>query len=599
MDERLTDLSPPEVIDRAMTQLMGTPWKVESSTSSSVLFCLQGTKWGCSEVVLALILFALGIVPGIIYLVARSSSDPGADARLKVTVLERRNFNIVRTEVVGRFGERAAYELLNSLPLPNDLLEQGIRAVMQGCKKEARQILEQLTSVDKRNEQAWLWLSGAVDTDQERRRCLEKVLKINPCNERAEMGLAQLGFAPRATGQEARQRTPGKRGVLIALAILAAVLLASAGFVAMWWVSRMGLLQAGGPAPTSSQEALVNETETAKPDPTAIPTWTPSPTPDVRSEIREYQSAFCPLMEEALSMQGESAYLWAQADPDRLASSPTYHLSFVSKHDDLLTRFQECEDRLRHLAPPLSLAEFHRLFVAHCDHYGQWLAHSHAVLEGDATPDYDSEELRTSEDYFGRSLQEFSKATNELGLGLIDPCPDVDLEEVFGRWPTTTPETSAALPQPAEATDAPPSATVVPAAPASSMVVDDWEVSIERVLTADTVSSGVSDNFVKAAGRFALLFLRVANRGLRPRTFVAFGTLEVEDSVGMRYEEDFLAAGYAQGQYNTDIAADLNPDETAHVVAVFDVPADGESYALVPGILAHQYGEEVLRFDVP
>lgn len=45
---------------------------------------------------------------------------------------------------------------------------------------------------DERNETAWLWLSGAVDNDEERAICLENVLTINPANERARRGLEEL-----------------------------------------------------------------------------------------------------------------------------------------------------------------------------------------------------------------------------------------------------------------------------------------------------------------------------------------------------------------------------------------------------------------------
>ena len=41
-----------------------------------------------------------------------------------------------------------------------------------------------------------MWLSGAVETDEERRICLENVLTINPDNVLARKGLLKLGPAP-------------------------------------------------------------------------------------------------------------------------------------------------------------------------------------------------------------------------------------------------------------------------------------------------------------------------------------------------------------------------------------------------------------------
>ena len=39
---------------------------------------------------------------------------------------------------------------------------------------------------------AWLWMTQAVNSDDDRIRCLQNVLKINPDNEMAKRGLATL-----------------------------------------------------------------------------------------------------------------------------------------------------------------------------------------------------------------------------------------------------------------------------------------------------------------------------------------------------------------------------------------------------------------------
>ena len=74
----------------------------------------------------------------------------------------------------------------------DDLLKQGIAALNAGRQMEARNLLTQVVQQDDRNEMAWLWLSGAVDTDEERRTCLENVLAINPNNGVAKRGLESL-----------------------------------------------------------------------------------------------------------------------------------------------------------------------------------------------------------------------------------------------------------------------------------------------------------------------------------------------------------------------------------------------------------------------
>jgi hypothetical protein len=74
----------------------------------------------------------------------------------------------------------------------DDLLKQGIIALRAGRKAEARNLLMQVVEQEERNEMGWLWLSGAVDTDEERRVCLQKVLAINPRSEIARLGLQRL-----------------------------------------------------------------------------------------------------------------------------------------------------------------------------------------------------------------------------------------------------------------------------------------------------------------------------------------------------------------------------------------------------------------------
>ena len=72
-------------------------------------------------------------------------------------------------------------------------LQAGINALKAGEREGARKLLMQVINVDERNEQAWLWLSGAVSSKAERRTCLENVLSINPENQLARKGLLKLG----------------------------------------------------------------------------------------------------------------------------------------------------------------------------------------------------------------------------------------------------------------------------------------------------------------------------------------------------------------------------------------------------------------------
>lgn len=75
-------------------------------------------------------------------------------------------------------------------------LDQAITAAKAGRTAEARHLLETVLDADQHNEQAWLWMSGVVDSDEERIICLENVLTINPQNAPARKGLAALGITP-------------------------------------------------------------------------------------------------------------------------------------------------------------------------------------------------------------------------------------------------------------------------------------------------------------------------------------------------------------------------------------------------------------------
>jgi hypothetical protein len=71
-------------------------------------------------------------------------------------------------------------------------LQEGIAALKAGDKVTARRLLGRAIQQAPKNVEAWLWLSGAVDTDEQRLTCLNKVLAIDPGNELALKGLASL-----------------------------------------------------------------------------------------------------------------------------------------------------------------------------------------------------------------------------------------------------------------------------------------------------------------------------------------------------------------------------------------------------------------------
>jgi tetratricopeptide (TPR) repeat protein len=74
-----------------------------------------------------------------------------------------------------------------------DLTEQGIAALKEGRREEARQLLMDAIMHNPRDAAAWLWLAGMLDDDNEQRAdCLRCVLEIEPDNTTARIDLEQI-----------------------------------------------------------------------------------------------------------------------------------------------------------------------------------------------------------------------------------------------------------------------------------------------------------------------------------------------------------------------------------------------------------------------
>jgi hypothetical protein len=73
-------------------------------------------------------------------------------------------------------------------PQGNTLLQQGIAAARAKRKGEAYQLLRQVVTSDPRNSAAWLWLGAVAPTPQEQLQAFERVLALDPTNEKAQIG---------------------------------------------------------------------------------------------------------------------------------------------------------------------------------------------------------------------------------------------------------------------------------------------------------------------------------------------------------------------------------------------------------------------------
>jgi hypothetical protein len=83
--------------------------------------------------------------------------------------------------------------------------KRAVMAYKAGRKDEARTLLMEIVAEHEHHEQAWLLLSGLVDTLEEQQICLENVVALNPGNESARKGLETV--RQKITARD--QRAPG------------------------------------------------------------------------------------------------------------------------------------------------------------------------------------------------------------------------------------------------------------------------------------------------------------------------------------------------------------------------------------------------------
>lgn len=74
----------------------------------------------------------------------------------------------------------------------NDPLQQAIAAIKSGNTTTGKRLLIGVLQNEPFNETAWLWMSSAYTSLEQRRVCLRRVLEINPDNASARRGLADL-----------------------------------------------------------------------------------------------------------------------------------------------------------------------------------------------------------------------------------------------------------------------------------------------------------------------------------------------------------------------------------------------------------------------
>jgi predicted secreted Zn-dependent protease len=154
---------------------------------------------------------------------------------------------------------------MNDLPL-QDILE----LARQGHREQAREALKALLREDPINADAWLVLAQVADSKQDAVLCLERVVRLQPENQRALNTLARLKDSPPASAAAPEPIRPASNLPIIALCGMAIILLLIFGGLVMnspdslsQWIRQQ----------TNSDAALMLDGTAEAPDATSVPDY--------------------------------------------------------------------------------------------------------------------------------------------------------------------------------------------------------------------------------------------------------------------------------------------------------------------------------------
>jgi hypothetical protein len=185
----------------------------------------------------------------------------------------------------------------------DEVVKQGITAFKAGRRTEAQELFQQALRLDKRNEQAWLWMSSVVETDAERRACLQTVLTLNPANAVAKRGLEHLQAATKPTTSPPPEET--------------------------WSPKPIQPLQPQEPSsPQSWQDTLPQGTWSPEPqqDSQSQETWNPQAWQDSQP-----QESWSPQLQETVAPQESTL---SEPEPVSLVQDPSEQAAKTQKDDN-------------------------------------------------------------------------------------------------------------------------------------------------------------------------------------------------------------------------------------------------------------------------
>lgn len=84
-------------------------------------------------------------------------------------------------------------------------LVQAVQLIKAGNKRDSIPLLKEVLRSDPNNENAWSWLYICVETVEQKKHCLQQILRIHPENEKALVALQRLGKPNLSSPDEFRQ----------------------------------------------------------------------------------------------------------------------------------------------------------------------------------------------------------------------------------------------------------------------------------------------------------------------------------------------------------------------------------------------------------
>lgn len=86
-------------------------------------------------------------------------------------------------------------------------LQQAIKAINLGDKSTGQKLLAEVLKSEPQSEDAWLWMAKVVTSVEQRKKCLEQVMKLNPDNKEAQQEMRRLQQIEGPVGQNVKTDT--------------------------------------------------------------------------------------------------------------------------------------------------------------------------------------------------------------------------------------------------------------------------------------------------------------------------------------------------------------------------------------------------------